>query len=284
MKVLILGVTGMLGNTMFRYLSQYPDVLVYGTARNENAFAFFSENLRPRIVTGINVESQDSLIEAFSAIRPDVVVNCIGLIKQLADCNDPLITIPINALLPHRLAALCKTTGARLIHVSTDCVFSGDRGHYVETDFPDAHDLYGRSKLLGEVEYPHTITLRTSLIGHELSTNHSLVSWFLSQENTVRGYTNAIFSGLPTVELSRVVHEFILPRPDLSGLYHVASPAINKFELLELIASVYNKKISIVPDGSVRIDRSLNADKFRTAAGYVSPEWPELVLRMSKFH
>jgi len=274
----------MLGNTLFRYLSQYPDVLVYGTARSESAFAFFSADLRPRIITGINVENQDSLIEVFSAIRPDVVVNCIGLIKQLADCNDPLVTIPINALLPHRLAALCKTTGTRLIHVSTDCVFSGERGHYVETDFPDAHDLYGRSKLLGEVEYPHAITLRTSLIGHELSTHHSLVSWFLSQENSVKGYTNAIFSGLPTVELSRVVKDFILPRPDLSGLYHVASPAINKFELLELIASVYNKKISIVPDASVRIDRSLNADKFRAAAGYVSPEWPELVLRMSKFH
>ena len=284
MKVLILGVTGMLGNTMFRYLSQHPDVLVYGTARGENAPGFFSEAIRSRIMTGINVENLDSLVKAFASVHPDVVVNCIGLIKQLADSNDPLVTVPINALLPHRLAALCKATGARLIHVSTDCVFSGDKGQYVETDIPDAHDLYGRSKLLGEVEYPHAITLRTSLIGHELSGNHSLVGWFLSQENIVKGYTNAVFSGLPAVELSRVVKEFILPRPDLSGLYHVASDAINKFELLELIAAVYNKKISLVPDDTVRIDRSLNAEKFRAATGYTPPEWPELVRRMSNFH
>lgn len=283
MKVLVLGVTGMLGNTMFRYLSQYSDVSVFGTARNENARSFFSEELRSRVITGINVDSHDSLIKAFSSVGPDIVINCIGLIKQLADSNDPLITIPINALLPHRLASLCTATGARLIHVSTDCVFSGKTGQYVETDFPDADDLYGRSKLLGEVEYPNAITLRTSLIGHELSGNYSLLGWFLSQENTVRGYTKAVFSGLPTVELCKVVKERVLPNAALTGLYHVASGAISKFELLSLIASAYNKTISLIPDDSVRIDRSLNAEKFGTATGYAAPDWPELVLRMSQF-
>lgn len=284
MKILVLGVTGMLGNTVFRHLSQHPDLTVVGTARNDNALKFFSEKLQPKIITGINVENHDSLIKAFASIRPDVVINCIGLIKQLASCNEPLVTIPINTMLPHRLAELCKATNARLIHISTDCVFSGNKGQYLESDLPDANDLYGRSKLLGEVDYPHAITLRTSLIGHELSGNHSLVDWFLSQSKAVKGYTNAIFSGLPAVELSRVIKEFVLPHPELSGLYHVASPAINKFDLLNLIATTYNKEIDITPDEAVKIDRSLNADRFKIATNYNPPNWPELVLNMSKFH
>lgn len=161
----------------------------------------------------------------------------MGLIKQLSHCNNSLTTIPINALLPHRLAELCKAIDARLIHISTDCVFSGDKGHYIESDFPDASDLYGRSKLLGEVDGSHSITLRTSLIGHELYGQHSLVNWFLSQKESVKGYTNAVLSGLPAIELSKVVKELILPNEHLRGLYHIASQAINKFELLNLIAA-----------------------------------------------
>jgi dTDP-4-dehydrorhamnose reductase len=179
---------------------------------------------------------------------------------------------------------LCKATGARLVHISTDCVFSGEKGGYLESDFPDAYDLYGRSKLLGEVDYPHAITLRTSIIGRELSGHRSLVGWFLAQQGTVQGFTGAIFSGLPTMELARVINEYVLPRPDLHGLYHVATQPINKYDLLKLVAKTYGKDTEIVPSDRLTIDRSLNADRFREATGYVAPEWPVLVQNMHDFN
>lgn len=283
MKVLVLGISGMLGSAMYRTLSEDTGLSVFGTVRSGNAKAFFSESLQSNIVVGVDVENQDSLVAAFGAVAPDVVVNCIGLVKQLADANDPLQAVPINSLLPHRLAALCKLAGARLVHISTDCVFSGDKGGYLETDFPDAYDLYGRSKLIGEVDYPHAITLRTSIIGHELSGARSLLCWFLAQEGKVKGFTKAFFSGLPTNELARVVRDFVIPRPGLHGLYHVAAKPIDKYTLLKLVSDAYGKTIEIAPDDQLIIDRSLCADRFEKATGYVAPAWPDLIQRMYEF-
>ena len=284
MKILVLGITGMLGNAMFRVLSETPSHEVYGSARSESAIHHFDGDLCQKIICGVDVENHDSLVRVWGIVNPDVVINCIGLIKQLADAEDPLHAIPINSLLPHRLAGLCQATGARLVQISTDCVFSGTKGDYCETDFPDAHDLYGRSKLLGEVDYPHAITLRTSIIGHELAENRSLIGWFLAQQGSVKGYTRAVFSGLPTVELSHVVRDAVLPHPELCGLYHVAALPINKYELLKLVADVYGKTIEIVPDDKLVIDRSLNANRFRQATGYVVPPWNELIKRMYEFN
>jgi len=284
MKVLVIGITGMLGNAMFRtFLNSNAGYDVSGTARNESVFRFFPDEVCNRIITGIDAENYDLLVNLFLKIRPQVVINCIGLVKQLADANNPLLAIPLNTLLPHRIANLCALVNARLIHISTDCVFSGGKGNYLESDFPDAKDLYGRSKLLGEVDYPHTVTLRTSIIGHELSGQRSLVGWFLAQENSVKGFTHAIFSGLPTVELANIVHEFVLPNPDLQGLYHVAAKPIDKYSLLNLIAKVYGKKIEIVADDSLKVDRSLNAQKFYESTGYVAPEWSDLITKMYQF-
>ena len=283
MRVMVLGVTGMLGNAMFRVLSANPGQVVFGTARSESSRRYFSGNLSSQIIVGVDVENHDSLIKAYAAVRPDVVVNCVGLVKQLADADDPLQAVPINALLPHRLAALCQATGSRLVHISTDCVFSGAKGNYLESDFPDPYDLYGRSKLLGEVDYPNAITLRTSIVGHELSGQRSLMGWFLAQQSSVKGFTRAIFSGLPTVELARVVCDFVLPRSELHGLYHVAAGSINKFDLLKLVSKTYGKDIEIIPSDELVIDRSLNADRFKEATGYVPPEWPVLVQRMYEF-
>ena len=283
MRVMVLGITGMLGNAMFRVLFEKSTLAVYGTARSESSKRYFADNLHSQIVVGVDVENNDSLVKAFAAIRPDVVVNCVGLVKQLADANDPLQAVPINTLLPHRLAALCQATSARLVHISTDCVFSGSKGNYLETDFPDAYDLYGRSKLLGEVDYPHAITLRTSIIGHELSGHRSLVNWFLAQQDSVKGFTRAIFSGLPTVELATIVRDVVLPRPELHGLYHLASKPINKFDLLKLVAKAYGKSIEIKPAEDLVIDRSLNASRFEQATGYASPEWPAMIQRMYEF-
>lgn len=283
MRVLVLGASGMLGNAMFRVLSEDSGCEAFATVRGDGALHHFCDAAVHRLVTGVEVENHDSLVRAFATVRPTVVVNCIGLVKQLASVNDPLQVVPINTLLPHRLAALCQAAGARLVHFSTDCVFSGAKGGYLETDVPDAYDLYGRTKLLGEVDYPNAITLRTSMIGHELIGSRSLLGWFLAQEGSVKGFTRVIFSGLPTVELSRVVRDIVLPRPDLRGIYHVAAKPISKYELLRFVAEIYGKTIKIVPDDQLIIDRSLNADRFREATGYVAPTWPELVRRMYEF-
>jgi dTDP-4-dehydrorhamnose reductase len=219
----------MLGCAMLRVLSGDRNLDVYGTMRQENARRFFAGFATDHLLSNIDVTNEASLLKVFTDVQPSVVINCVGLVKQLAEANDPLQTIPINSLLPHRLAALCADVGARLIHISTDCVFSGVKGDYSEADAPDANDLYGRSKLLGEVEGRGAITLRTSIIGHELAGGrHGLLEWFLHQEKNVKGYRRAIFSGLPTVELAAIIRDYVLPRSDLSGLYHVASAPISK--------------------------------------------------------
>ncbi|WP_370262356.1 dTDP-4-dehydrorhamnose reductase family protein [Limnobacter sp.] len=282
-KVLVLGVTGMLGNAVFRLFSQSQGFETHGTARSTAGLRHFDEALRPRIHVGIDVEQQDHLVQLFSRVRPGVVINCIGLVKQLAEAGDPLAALPINALLPHRLARLASLAGARLVHVSTDCVFTGRQGLYKESDAPDALDLYGRSKLLGEVDEPNAVTLRTSIIGHELSSAHSLVGWFLAQEGCVRGFTRAVFSGLPTVELAKVIRDHVLPRTDLRGLWHVSSEPITKYDLLQLVKRAYGKAIEIVPDKKLVIDRSLDSSRFRAETGWQPANWTELVDSMCRF-
>lgn len=273
----------MLGNAVTRVLSEDEGLEVWGAVRSAGAKAYFDEGIRERICVGVDVEHQDGLLKLFADIKPDIVVNCVGLVKQLEQAEDPLQAIPINALLPHRLARLSALSGARLIHMSTDCVFSGRRGMYTEDDPADASDLYGRSKYMGEVDYPHAVTLRTSIIGHELNGQRSLLNWFLSREGSVKGYTRAIFSGLPTVELARIIRDIVIPRPELRGVYHVSAEAISKHDLLKLIAERYGKRIAIVPDSEVVIDRSLNSERFRAATGYTAPSWPELIDRMHAY-
>lgn len=283
MKILVLGASGMLGNAVMRLLSADGRHEVWGTVRSPQMRQYFPPAVAQRLIPDVNVESLDLLTALFAQTRPEVVINCIGLVKQLAAATDPLQALPINAMLPHRLARLCEIGQARLIHVSTDCVFNGRRGNYRETDPSDALDLYGRSKALGEVVFPHTVTLRTSIIGHELASAHGLVGWFLAQQGGVKGYRHAIFSGLPTVELATVIRDRVLEHPQLNGLYHVAAAPIAKLDLLQLVAQVYGKSISIEPDDAVVVDNSLNAEKFAKATGYVAPAWDELVRRMHVF-
>ena len=282
-RVLVLGVSGMLGNAVLRVFAQSRDYWVMGSARSAGVLRLLPPELREHVICGVDVENTDSLMRLFTVARPDTVINCIGLVKQLAEADDPLAAIPINSLLPHRLARLCDVVGARLIHMSTDCVFAGAQGMYVEQDLPDAQDLYGLSKHLGEVNYPHAVTLRTSIIGHELSSAHGLVSWFLAQQGPVKGFARAIFSGLPTMELARVMRDFVIPNTDLQGLYHVSADPINKFELLKLVAQAYGKSITITPDDTLVIDRSLDSSHFRKITNYQPPAWPELVRRMHEF-
>lgn len=282
-RLLVLGASGMLGNAVIRLFAQDASWRATGTTRSASQHLKFPDHIRHNLINGVDVENFDSLSAAFASAKPDVVINCVGVVKQLAEANDPLAAIPINSLLPHRLARLCAVAGARLVHLSTDCVFDGTKGNYTESDRPDAYDLYGRSKLLGEVDYENAITLRTSIIGRELGSAHSLIDWFLAQDGQVRGFTRAIFSGLPTVELARVIKEYVLPRPHLRGLYHVSAQPISKFDLLQLVAQAFGKTVEIVPDAKVTIDRSLDSSRFRQKTGYQPPSWPELVARLRDF-
>lgn len=282
-RILVLGCSGMLGNAAYRLLSSESDHVVFGTVRSLRSVADAAFANSEGIIEGVDAGDFDTIARAFTKARPTVIVNCIGLVKQLAASEDPLAVLPINSLLPHQLARLCAASGARLVHVGTDCVFSGKTGNYRETDFADADDLYGRSKYLGEIAQRHALTLRTSIIGHELRTSHGLVEWFLAQQGPVRGFNRAIFSGLPTVVLAEVIRDVVLPDSALSGIYHVSSAPINKYDLLRLVAEVYDRPNVIAPDDRVVINRSLDASRFAERTGYHAPPWPDLVRRMKAF-
>jgi dTDP-4-dehydrorhamnose reductase len=286
LKILVLGSTGLIGSSMLRILSENLSLDVFGTVRLGSSLQGFKNIPLNKILTGIDLEedSVDSKIfDIFASIRPDVVINCVGATKHKEDGNQPINAIKLNALLPHRLAQICSLLGIRLIHISTDCVFSGKKGLYSENDQSDAEDLYGKSKALGEVLYGDALTIRTSTIGHELNTNYGLLNWFLLQDNKCKGFRNAVFSGLPTVVLAQVIRDHILNNKALKGLYHVAAASINKYDLLKLIAKVYGKKIDVELDEDFVIDRSLDAKKFNLATGFKPPDWPELIETMYQY-
>ncbi len=287
LKVLVLGVTGMLGHTLFSQLANDNNFNVFGTARSplQDFEGFFSTEYGSKIITPVYGEDFESMTICLAELKPDVVINCMGIIKQLPSADDALKTITLNALLPHRLAVICNAIGAKLIHISTDCVFSGNTGNYLESDTPDPRDLYGRTKLLGEVNDEHCLTIRTSIIGHELKGSSGLLEWFLSRKDKIKGYTYAIFSGLPTIELARIIREFVIPyfampNPVLQGLYQISTEPISKYDLLQRIAKVYQKPIEIEPDDNIHINRSLNSTRFQKITGYSPPPWPVLIEAM----
>lgn len=282
-RVLILGGSGMLGNALFRLFSESESISAIASVRDLRSVARFPEALLSNVEAGVSSDDMDSVARILDKHRPNIVINCIGLVKQQSVAKDPLVALPINSIFPHRLARLCSLVDARLIHISTDCVFDGEKGGYTESDVPNATDLYGRSKLLGEVNYPNAVTLRTSIIGHELSTAHGLVEWFLSQSGSVQGYSKAIFSGLPTVSLGKVIRDFVIPAPKLTGLFHVSVTPISKYDLLKLVAERYGKSIKIVSCDQPSIDRSLDSTRFQKMTGYKPPSWSEMVEEMRRF-
>ena len=280
MKVLVLGATGMLGHKLLQSLSKR--FATKGTIRgDESDFRGFPGAPSSSIIAHVDAGNIAGVKTTIEEYKPDVVINCIGIVKQLLAAHDPLQSIAINALFPHHLAHICQQRGIRLIHISTDCVFSGQKGNYREDDFADADDLYGRTKYLGEVDYEHALTLRTSIIGRELGTSHGLIEWFLSQEGrTVSGYTNAIFSGLTTNALSDVIAAVITNYPEMRGVWHVAAEPISKYELLKLVKAVYHLDIQIQPENSVVIDRSLNGSKLRENTNIIIPSWRTMIEQM----
>lgn len=279
--ILILGATGMLGHVLFKESLKINHLEVYGTVRNStNLQDFFTFNEKQQIYPNVDAFKLQSVEKLLADIKPDIVINCIGIIKQLPEAEDSLKSITINALFPHQLERLCDEIGAKIIHISTDCVFNGKKGNYVENDISNAEDLYGRTKYLGEIYRPNSLTLRTSIIGHELHSRLSLIDWFLSQTDTVQGYTGAIYSGVTTLELSNIILEFVIQNDKLQGLYHVSSKPISKYALLKLVAKTYHKDIQIKPFDDFIIDRSLDSTKFEREAGYITPSWDNMIKSM----
>ena len=284
MKILVLGVTGMLGHVLYKYFSNKNDVCVTGIFRDKHKYSFLSHLNLEMAFHECNIFDENNLIKIIDKVKPDVIINCIGVIKQVKISNNPLKILPINSLFPHKLNAISSQRNIRLIHFSTDCVFDGKKGNYVEEDNANALDLYGVSKKLGEVSGENVLTIRTSIIGHEIKSKNGLLEWFLSQNKEIQGYKNAFFSGLPTVEIAEILDNHILKNKKIKGIMHISGPKISKFELLIKMSELYNKKINIVPNYNVKIDRSLNSTKFKLISNYTAPNWVELINKMKTFH
>lgn len=271
----------MLGHKLAQTLRDEFDV--WTTLRGApEAYARYGMFDPAKTVSGVDVLSFDTVSDALARVRPQAVINCVGVIKQLPGAQDPVLSLTINSLLPHQLQRRCVEAGARLIHFSTDCVFNGRKGMYTEDDPSDALDLYGRTKFLGETAGPGALTIRSSIIGRELSTASGLVEWFLSQRGRlVEGYTRAIYTGFTTLEMSRIVRRVLVGHPDLHGTVQVSSEPITKYDLLVLLRKAHGLDIGITPNDRVEIDRSLDSTRFRSLTGFVPPPWPAMIEEMA---
>lgn len=285
MKIIVLGGEGMLGHKMFQTLrSRFPDTACT-VARDlkEPFFQNISLFRQGCVIDQVDAMELDAVRHVLRALRPDFVVNCIGIIKQREEAKTAVPSITLNSLLPHKLAEFARVWGGRVIHFSTDCVFSGKSGNYTEDSPSDAEDLYGRSKYLGEVVGDNALTLRTSMIGRELAHFRSLLEWFLSQKGkSIRGYKRVIYSGVTTNYLAELVGDLIADHPDLQGLHQVAGPPISKHDLLCRIREAYGIDVTILPDETEVSDRSMAGRKFQGATGYPLPEWSALVAQLAK--
>ena len=280
LKVIVLGVSGMIGSEIYRIIFEREDLEVFGTVRSKNSksFPFYKDN----IVNGIDVLNEESWKEYLIQEKPDAVINCIGITKHIETDHNKNLSIQINSIFPHKLAHLCDQISARLIHISSDCVFSGKKGFYSEKDIPDSDELYGLSKKLGEINSSKHLTIRTSTIGHEITTKHGLLEWFLSQEKRCKGYKKAIFSGVPTHELALIIANKILEYKQLSGIYNLSSSPISKYDLLGLIKRHYSKDINIEEDSSFIIDRSLDGTRLKKILNYDFDNWDVMTERMAQ--
>jgi dTDP-4-dehydrorhamnose reductase len=273
MRILIFGGDGMLGHRLLRHFSPKHETRVTLHRRimdYSRSGLFDKRNAYDRT----DVRDFGRVAAVISDFRPEAVINAAGVVKQRPEAHEADISNEVNAAFPQRLAALCRAGAALLVHISTDCVFSGQKGNYKESDRPDPVDLYGETKLRGEVDAPGTITLRTSMIGRELARKSGLVEWFLAQKGkTIKGYRKAIFSGFTTAELARIIEMLVTRHPGAHGLYHASSAPISKFDLLSGLNRRLKLVINIVPDDAVVCDRSLDSTRFRKAFGYSPPSW-----------
>lgn len=281
MKVLVIGGTGMLGHKLVQRLGSQFDV--WTTIRSKYAdvkkYGIFLEN---RTFDTIDVTDEEKVFTEIRALKPDVVINAAGIVKRLATKDNIIETLTVNAIFPQKLATLSAECDFRLVTISTDCVFSGTGGGYTEESLADACDLYGQSKHFGEVYGPRCLSIRTSIVGRELSSNESLVEWFLKNRGqTVKGFTKAIFSGFPTIVFADIIAHLIADHPSLAGLYHLSADPITKFDLLNLLNQYLQAGVNVVGDSDFEIDRSLDSTKFRKETGFIPQNWGEMIETMA---
>jgi len=279
MKILILGGDGMLGHQLLNYFKEKFEVKV--TLRKK-----INEYSQHKIFTydnsfgDVDVRDFEKLASVIGYFKPNILINAVGIVKQRKDSKEIIPSLEINAILPHKLAIECAKYNTRVVHISTDCVFSGKTGMYREDSFADAEDIYGRTKYLGELSLDNCLTLRTSIIGRELSRHKSLLDWFLAQNGPVKGFKNAIFSGFTTIELGRIIEMMILKYPEASGTFNVSSEPINKYDLLKMISVVLNHNIEIVADEDFFCNRSLSSELFRKRFNYTPPSWLSMITEL----
>ena len=268
----------MLGYTLYQQLSNYNENLVYGTVRNKKKFYKSDKN----IIDKCDVNNLDKFYEVIRKIKPHYVINCIGIIKQDIKKDDIESLFLINSIFPKKLSTFCKIIKIKFIQISSDCVFDGKKGNYSEDDIPSAKDLYGISKYLGEINDAYNLTIRTSIIGHELKSKKSLLEWIISKNNCeIDGYINAIFSGLTTLELAKVINNYIFNK-NLKGLYQIASNPINKYDLIKIIIKVYKLNIKLIKYRKFKINRSLNDKKFNKITNYSRNSWHNMIKELKE--
>ncbi|MGI8669319.1 MAG: dTDP-4-dehydrorhamnose reductase family protein [Aridibacter sp.] len=282
MKILIFGAGGMLGHKLVQILSQNFDV--WATFHSDfDKYRKYPIFKSKRTFENVDVTNPASYFKIVRRLKPDVIINAVGIIKQLPDSKDVVKTLTVNSIFPHKLAEISEETDSRLITFSTDCVFDGKKGNYKETDVPNAYDLYGKSKNLGEVTDENCLTIRMSIIGRELTTKKSLIEWFLSNRGgKVEGFTSAIYTGFPTIILSEIIKDIISNHKNLHGLYHISSEPISKFDLLGFVREKYNIDVEIEPFSDFQIDRSLNSEKFRDETGFNPLSWEKMIEKMAE--
>ena len=282
-RLLIIGASGMIGHKLFIYFSKLQNFDTYGIVRKKNILRN-NKILNSKKIIEVEILKDYNFKNIIHTISPNIVINCAGIVKQNPLIKNISLTIELNSLFPHNLNLICKKEGCKLIQFSTDCVFSGYKGNYIESDFADSRDIYGRTKFIGEVIDKNCLTIRTSFIGDELNNRWGLLNWFLSQKKTVKGFKNTIYSGLTTLEICRVIEKFVIPNEELNGLYHISSKPIDKFSLLVLIREIYEKDINIEKDILIINDKSLDCQKFKNYTGYEPIEWDYAIRELKNFH
>jgi len=277
MKIYILGISGMLGSKLFQeFLKKNYKVRGYSRTVPKKFLKY-----KTKIDSNINIENITKLKKKIIKFRPKFIINCIGVIKQKIIKSDEKKIFYINSVLPHEINKISKIINSRLIHFSTDCVFDGKKGNYNENDLPNADDIYGMSKAFGEVNSNNALTIRTSIIGHELGSKNSLLEWFLHlDKKECYGFTDAYFSGLPTIEIFNFIEKFIIKNKKINGIYNLSASKISKYSLLKKISKIYSKKIKIIKNNDLKIDRSLNSKKIKKLINYKSPSWDNLIKNM----
>jgi len=283
MRIYILGVSGLLGSELFLRFNNNKLYNVRGSCRSlaGKNYIFFEKYL-DKIDDNLDANNIKNIKKNIIKFNPDVVINCVGFVKQkIKKKFRPDEIFYINSFFPKKIYSITKSLNKRLVHFSTDCVFDGKRGNYSEQDKPSAKDIYGLSKCRGELKGKKVITIRTSVIGHEVSSKNGLLEWFLNQKKSCLGFANCYFSGLTSYEIYNFISRYLL-KSEISGLIHLSSSPISKFKLLKIISSVYKKKILIKKDLKLKINRVLNSNLIKKKLLYKAPSWTRMIKEMYK--